>query len=343
LTSAALVPTADYAQLAAPRRIYTETVRLPQLALAPGRVNERTERHARNKHAAGTTKAYAQDLKAFRAWCEARGACPLPASSETVAEHISECAGHLKAASIGRRVAAIVSAHKDARLPNPMSDFARDVLKGVRRELGVKKTPKAAMVIEHLRAVVEPLGESRIDVRDRALLVLAYCGAFRRGELVALRISDLNFTTDKDGEQWVLVTLRRSKTDQEGAGKVKEIPAGKFRATCPVRSLRAWIALLEDQSPEAPVFVTLTRSAESHQLDGEDVAAIVQKRAKAAKLDPALSFAGHSMRRGFVSTAYRNGASRNLIAEMTFHRDLSTLDGYIDFVGGENPGRYCGA
>jgi site-specific recombinase XerD len=114
----------------------------------------------------------------------------------------------------------------------------------------------------------------------------------------------------------------------------------------PVRSLKKWLALLDDTSPEAPVFVAMNRaSKEKKQLDGEAVAAIVQRRCKAAGLDPTLSFAGHSMRRGFVTTAYKNGAPRNLIAEMTFHKDLSTLDGYIAFVGGweENPGRFSGA
>jgi site-specific recombinase XerC len=58
-----------------------------------------------------------------------------------------------------------------------------------------------------------------VGVRDRALLSLGFCGAFRRSELAAICCEDMVWS-----RAGITVTLRRSKTDQEG----KE-PSGRFR------------------------------------------------------------------------------------------------------------------
>ena len=47
------------------------------------------------------------------------GLCPLPASAETVASYIAECAGRLKVGSIQRRLNAIAEAHKAVGLESP--------------------------------------------------------------------------------------------------------------------------------------------------------------------------------------------------------------------------------
>ena len=48
-------------------------------------------------------------------------------------------------------------------------------------------------------------------MRERALLLLGFAGAFRRSELVALDVADIAET-----ETGLLVTIRRSKTDPDG-------------------------------------------------------------------------------------------------------------------------------
>ena len=65
-------------------------------------------------------------------------------------------------------------------------------------------------------------------LRDRALLLLGFAGAFRRSELVALDIADLQFC---DGG--LRVIIRKSKTDQEGLGATIAIARGSI--ACPVR------------------------------------------------------------------------------------------------------------
>ena len=91
-----------------------------------------------------------------------------------------------------------------------------------------------------------------LGVRDRALLLVGFAGAFRRSELVSLNVRDLKFTNDG-----LTVTLRRSKTDQEGSGRKVGIPYGSSPETCPVRSLRAWLEASGIES--GPVFRPINR------------------------------------------------------------------------------------
>ena len=74
--------------------------------------------------------------------------------------------------------------------------------------------------------------DSLIGIRDRALLLIGFAGAFRRSELVALNVSDIEF-----GADGLKVTIRRSKTDQEGEGQVIGIAYGT--CLCPVAALQA--------------------------------------------------------------------------------------------------------
>jgi integrase len=75
-----------------------------------------------------------------------------------------------------------------------------------------------------------------IGVRDRALILFGFAGAFRRSELVALDVEDCAF--GKDG---LKVTLRRSKSDQDGAGREIGVSFGSNPETCPVRTMQAWL------------------------------------------------------------------------------------------------------
>src|SRR5690349_18790453 len=101
---------------------------------------------------------------------------------------------------------------------------------------GTAPEQKAAALTDDIRAMVDATDAGLIGARDRALLLLGFAGAFRRSELVSLGIEDCAF--GKDG---LTVTLRRSKTDQQGIGREIGIPYGANPETCPVRTMQAWI------------------------------------------------------------------------------------------------------
>jgi site-specific recombinase XerD len=158
-------------------------------------------------------------------------------------------------------------------------------------------------------------------LRDCALLLLGFAGAFRRSELVALDVADLQFC---DGG--LRVTIRRSKTDQEGLGTTIAIVPGW--AACPIRAVRAWItaAKISDGS----VFLAVRRNGNisNRRLSGRAVAEIVKTYARCAGLQAA-DFSGHSLRSGFLTSAAARGASIFKMMDVSRHKSVDTLRGYV--------------
>ena len=178
------------------------------------------ESYAGRSKSPATIKAYASGWRDFLGFCEARGLSALPASDQTVALYISTIADRgAKAATIARRLVVISQAHKGADLPSPTtSSLVHRVHAGVRRTIGTAQVGKAPALVADLRKMLEKLPGTRVGLRDRALLLVGFAGAFRRAELVSLDLGDVEFSS-----AGLLVTLRRSKTDQEGK---KEPPPG---------------------------------------------------------------------------------------------------------------------
>jgi integrase len=161
-----------------------------------------------------------------------------------------------------------------------------------------------------------------IGTRDRALLLVGFAGAFRPSELVALDMADLQFTGDG-----LVITLRRSKVDQEGEGRKLGIPYGTNPDTCPVRSLKAWLEAGGIES--GPVFCSITRHGKiGARLSSYAVALVVEQYAGALGLDAA-TYAGHSLRAGLATSAAIAGASERAIMNQTGHRSAAMVRRYI--------------
>ncbi len=140
---------------------------------------------------------------------------------------------------------------------------------------------------------------------------------------MGLDASDLDF-----GRDGLTVTLRRSKTDQEGAGQKVGIPYGSTPATCPVRNLRAWLDAA--QVTAGPVFRGVNRwgQCSTARLTDRAVALVVKRCAEAAGLDPA-QYAGHSLRAGSATAAAEAGVSERVITAQTRHKSLPMVRRYI--------------
>jgi site-specific recombinase XerD len=191
----------------------------------------------RASKAESTLRGYKSDWRHFCEWCDVRELGPLPASPETVASYIAECSARLKVGSIQRRLNAIAEAHKAMGLDSPTSTgIVKNTLKGIKRTLGTAAAQKAPALTDDIRAMLEATDVGLIGLRDRALVLLGFAGAFRRSEVVGLDLEDCVF--GKDG---LTITLRRSKTDQERQGRKIGIPYGSNPETCPVRVLQTWL------------------------------------------------------------------------------------------------------
>jgi integrase len=190
---------------------------------------------AKAEKAKSTRKAYGTDFRLFKVYCDGKGVSALPASPETVAAYLATEAQNAKPSTIGRRVAAIRYAHKLANLDTPTdSEGVKATMRGIRRTFGGARNKKAPAVAAKMHSMVATAPEGLAGLRDRALLLLGFAGAFRRSELVALDLADL-----EENETGLLVTIRGSKTDQERQGVVIAIARGDI--ACPVKALRAWL------------------------------------------------------------------------------------------------------
>jgi integrase len=294
-----------------------------QAALATT-VAEADAYHAQAR-AEATLRAYRADWRAFEAWCAAHQRAALPAAPETVALYITEMARRAKVSTITRRLASIAQAHKEQGHESPTrAAVVQNVLKGIRRAKGTAPTQKAAAEIAIIRAMVATLDTTLQGIRDRAILLVGFAGAFRRSELAGLTLDDIQFTNDG-----LVITLRHSKTDQEGAGYVKGIPYGSTPSTCPVRALQAWL----DASGIAagPLFRSVWKGGRQLRptpLGDRGVAEVVKRAAQAAGYDSS-RFSGHSLRAGLVTTAAAAGVDERTIMEQTGHKTTTMVRRYM--------------
>ena len=285
---------------------------------------EQAREYIRASKAENTLRGYQSDWRGFCAWSEGHGVCPLPASPETVAAYIAECADRLKVGSIQRRLNAIAEAHKAVGLESPThAAIVANTMKGIRRTKGTASVQKAPTLTDDIRAMVDATDAGLIGARDRALILLGFAGAFRRSELVGLDIEDCAF--GKDG---LTITLRRSKCDQQGAGRKIGIPYFSNPETCPVRTIQAWLDLAGTSA--GPLFRSISRHGQirAGRLSGIDVARVVKKLAIRAGLD-AVKYAGHSLRAGHATSAAIAGASERSIMNQTGHRSVQMVRRYV--------------
>jgi site-specific recombinase XerD len=277
---------------------------------------------AREEKAAATRRAYRSDFRIFDSWCRARSVSALPANPETVAAFLAhDVENGRRPSTLGRRVAAIRYAHKLAGRDAPTDDErVKATMRGIRRSLGTAPRKKAPATAERIISMALAAGDDMKGLRDRALLLIGFAGAFRRSELVALDVEDL-----EESELGFKVVIRHSKTDQEGAGQTIAIVRGSV--ACPVTALKAWLEA--GGITTGAVFRSVKKGgAVAGRLSAQSVADIVKLYAERVGLDPAL-FAGHSMRSGFITSAAKRGASIFKMMDQSRHRSVETLRGYV--------------
>jgi len=148
-------------------------------------IANRATEFARHSKAENTIRAYRSDWAHFESWCKAHVQSSLPASPETVVLYVTALATTHKTASITRRISAISQAHQIAGLDTPTgSASVRLVMAGIRRTKGTAQVAKTPVLVDDLRKMISHLPDSLLGVRDRALLLSGFAGAFRRSELV---------------------------------------------------------------------------------------------------------------------------------------------------------------
>ncbi|MEB0001660.1 site-specific integrase [Cryobacterium sp. 10S3] len=231
---------------------------------------------------------------------------------------------------------------------------------GIRRERARPIDRRAPLLLNELRRTLVGIDRKSwpqgvIGQRDSALLLIGFGGAFRRSELASLELRDLRIHPE-DG---LYIGLRRSKTDQRGNGISKAIPFGTSTLTCAACAYIRWLRMLaaaergltdrknelnvvsleghicRDELPtiaiavNQPFFRPVMKNGaiKERHITGNVVYDVVKRRVGVAGYDPRL-YGAHSLRAGFVTEAFRAGATHHEIMRQTGHRDPATAEIY---------------
>lgn len=290
--------------------------------------------------AASTRRARFSDWNVFTSWCCEHGVAAMPAAPETMAAFLADQSNGTPGrepkavATLIRYSRSISAQHRIAGFPSPTEDeLVRKELQGIRRARGMRtkqKEPLTAALLAEVLGEYERQNASRptMVIRDRALILLGLATALRRSELCGLDVEDLH---DVDGG--VVIDLRRSKTDQEGRGRVVAAQRldPEFARFCPVSAVEAWLEVA--QRERGPLFSGLKRNQapKTTRLTEDHVGVVVRRVAAAGGIENFEEFGAHSLRAGYVTTARQQGVDWGAIMEQTGHRRLETVKLYARY------------
>jgi site-specific recombinase XerD len=164
--------------------------------ITPGGMNliavaMRAQDYLNSARTRNTIRGYRSSFLQFQRWCRSVGLESMPASPETIAMYIGAEAGRLKASTLHHHLAAISKAHKTAGYPSPVKDnqLIAETLKGIKRTHGTALRQMAPVLTDDLRLMLRTIPQKLLGVRDRALLLVGFAGAFGRSALRRPRCS----------------------------------------------------------------------------------------------------------------------------------------------------------
>ena len=263
-------------------------------------------RHSLDSSVSDNTRSvYASAWRSFQTWADPRAAMTMPASPPLVAAYLAHLAEErrLSVATVKLHKAALAAVHKAHGHPDPTDNEAvRQIMKGITRAHGRPQKQAKPLTAEAL-AAVKATAKSRRSLGgpgkrqesaeraswrarvDLALLATLRDGLLRRSEAAALTWGDIEFRDDGAA----LITLRRSKTDQEAEGVVLYVGREAAQALLAIR----------------PATELLDRNAKIFGMTTRHIGNRVRAAAQAAGLGE--GFTGHSGRVGMAQDLVKSG------------------------------------
>jgi len=220
--------------------------------------------------------------------------------------------------TIDHRLSVLSWAHRERRLPSPCHDIGvRQLLSDCRKlakELGQSPRSKTAATQGGLDEMLATCDDSLEGKRDRALLLFGWTsGGRRRSEIAAAEVRDLEWLSSNTA----VFRMRRSKTGDNSPKPVKGEAA---------LALKDWLQAAKIN--EGALFRRLWGPKVGERLSTHAIASIVKRRAALAGLPG--DFAGHSLRRGFVTEAGLNDIPLAQTMAMTGHRLTKSVVRYSE-------------
>jgi site-specific recombinase XerD len=264
-----------------------------------------------------TLRAYRSDFANFKVFCLQLNLPFLPTNPKVVSLYLTHLSKSSKYSTLKRRIASINVVHSlkghhiDTKHP-----IIRENLEGIKRKIGTYQNGKKPLLINSLHKIIDVIEDKKVNkyissVRDKAILLIAFSGGFRRSEVVNLKDSDLEFVAEG-----LKISLRRSKSDQYGEGMIKAIPYFNNKKYCAVIALQDWLSAR-----------TINNELIFPYSD-KTVSLILKKYLNLIGLDSHL-YSGHSLRSGFATSTAAHGADERSIMAMTGHKSTEMVRRYI--------------
>ena len=280
------------------------------------RLQAETIDNLKSSKAPNTIRAYKSDIADFIGFCNRHNLKYLPADPNIVSLYLTYLSKTSKFSTLKRRLASISMYHKTkGHYLDTKHPIISENLLGIKRIKGSIQIGKKPILINDLKLIIQAINKDKISefekLKNKSLILIGFSGGFRRSELVALLIEDIEFV-----EEGVKILIRRSKTDQSGEGFLKGIPYFTNPEYCPVINFKNYINELHINNGK--VFNICDKS----------VALKLKKYAMKAGLD-FNKYAGHSLRSGFATSTAEMGDDERSIMAMTGHKSSQMVRRYI--------------
>jgi site-specific recombinase XerD len=292
-------------------------------------LQEETILNLKNSKANNTIRAYKSDFADFSLFCVQNGFKSLPSEPKIVSLYLTQLSTkNIKMSTLKRRLVSIGVIHRlkghylDTKHPSIIENMM-----GIKRRKGSIQKGKKPLLINNLKLLINAIDEAKEEeikkFRDRSIILIGFSGGFRRNEIVSLDYDDLDFVTEG-----LKINLKRSKTDQFGAGLIKGLPYFDNPQYCPVLSLQKWINISKINA--GPLFRRFSKGSKltGKRLTDQTVAHLIKKYLKLSGIE-SKNYSGHSLRSGFATSAAESGAEERSIMAMTGHKSTEMVRRYI--------------
>lgn len=172
-------------------------------------------------------------------------------------------------------------------------------------------------------------GDGLRDLRDRAILMLAFAsGGRRRSEVAALRHEQLSVEDPvmlEDGSALPSLGIHLGRTKTGSADQADIV----YLTGQPVEALRAWLAAAKIETGSLFRKIDRWGNVSRRPLDPSAVNDIVKQRARLAGLEPTY-FSAHGLRSGYLTEAANRGVPLPEAMEQSRHRSVQVASAYYN-------------
>ncbi len=254
-----------------------------------------------------TRRAYATDLRQFAVWASAARITPQDAGPRELRRYAATLSERRVAPStVARKLAALRALFRALREHGLVTQNPAELVGSPRRPRHLPRVLRP----DELASLLDRIPSSTpLELRDRALLEVAYGCGLRAEELVKLDTASIHF----DAEEL--------RVEGKG-GKTRIVPAGEPALQALARYLeRGRRALATDPGEEA-----LFLSKSGRRLSTSDVRRRLAVWTRAAALQGGVS--PHALRHSFATHLLDGGADLRAIQELLGHSSISTTQIY---------------